>query len=264
MKKLFIALLTSSLAFTSCTTNNGGGGSDVLYVYLLTEVNTTDEHEIKTGMKMEYGDLYSATSSADYKFTTYPVLKLQTLLPQGKEVLKYTYKDKNKLVIEKSGNGQNKIDSMLYNDNAMVDQIYVDNKLEPFYIKYSTNGYRSAIGADTTFSLMDGNYQSMMVKGEIVREYRYSNHPNVIGLQQFGIVGEPVLEQSERFGKQSRHLLEKVIIKENEKSVEYTFSYMIDGNGLVREEIIKRDDKTFLVNKYDYKMGVITFVEKLD
>lgn len=262
MKKLFLALLTSSLVFTSCTNNNGGGGgSDVLYVYLLTDINTTNDKEVKSSVKLEYGDLHSSGPSADFKFTTYPVLKMQTVLPQGGQTIKYTYKDKNKLVIEKFSKGETRIDSMLYNEQAMVDQIFVNNKPEPFNIKYNTNGYRSAIGNDTTFAVMNGNYESMMIKGEVVVEYQYSEHPNVIGLQQFGIVGEPNMWQSERFGKQSRNLLDRVIVKNGEETVNYTFSYMANGNGLILEEIIKKDGKTFLTNKYSYQVGVVTPVE---
>lgn len=263
MKKLLfaaVALSALSTIVTSCNTSSTN--ESVFQVILLKSIESKEVGKPILLREFGYSEASAQVPSTTNLFTDFVVLKEQkfTGLPSlNKMTYGYTT---NALSIETvTGQNATRLDSLKFEDvngTLLAAGLYVDGEVTPSKIKYNTAGYRSMVG-DTTLVIENDTYISATIGAaeKPVVSYTYTLSFNEMGIQQYGIVGTPYNWSTNRFGKQSKYLLEGFTRIENGAEVKYAFSYTLDGNGLISEEKIKRNNEDFMTNKYVYVLGTI-------
>lgn len=258
MKKLILIACAFVGLLSSC--KNGTQGGAVYYVYMINTMESLGQgSRIPVVTHFKYSDL-TGTPSINNTYKDFPRLVEQTITGDTLNKITYGYTAKSIACTRYAIDETKYYDSLSIDARGMANGIWLENnKTTPYYIQYSTDGYRTKV-ADTTFRMGTMNsYHTAFLGSDEIAEYSYTTSPNFIGLQQYGIYGSPYYWATDQFGAQSDYLLSEVTKIENGVPVKYTFSYQLNINGFVSQETILRNDLPFMVNKYTYVMAMIVF-----
>lgn len=259
--KTLIALAFIATTMTSCL--NDTYDPQPLSYFTISSIVSEQVGQSPVKHEFGWGNLNSTSPIVLGEFQTKPFLIEHTIIGSSEEtdVSKLHYKYTNTAItITTTIAGDDIIDSLkLDQEKYMAYQLYTDGVAGPYRISYDDFGYRSKVDdMEIKYSSTSiyRNCESVSKNGSQIIKYEYSSNRQFIGLQQYGIIGEEHSWATDRFGYQNANLLSTMYRMEDDVEVKYTYSYVIDNYGLVKEEIIKRNDQDFMTNKYVY--GIIT------
>lgn len=251
MKKIIFTSLALVSMLCSCSDKGQGSYQTIIYALISVE-STTQGQAATTKSEYLYTDPTDPKSSQVGMFYEWPQLTLETITGDTLQKITYSY-GKNTLTARRyTTDGRVYQDSLAIGEQHMASEVLTkDHPAKPYYIKYSTLGYRESVG-DLRLSVDNSRYVSTTKDGDVVARYSYTDAPNFISLQQYSIPGAPYYWTTDRFGKQSKLLLDYSIVRENGVDVTYQFRYEFNSNGFVREETITRQGQPFKTNIYRY------------
>ncbi|MEG0725845.1 MAG: hypothetical protein RR485_07375 [Mucinivorans sp.] len=259
-KRTLLSLALVAFLAVSCYDN--GNHTQGVYLYGLSKIESNYHETNRTVTITNNFDLVNVSGMSGM-----PRLASQTITGDTLTRIEYTYRpgkdNKDSLVLKRyATNGRIWKDSLLLNDKRMaVAAISEDGTVTQYGLRYSDKSMRTMVGEYQISSdqgLSQGLYREASKDGVPVATYTYSSSPNLIGVQQLTILGDPYYWQSSCFGEQSELLLFTATVTENGEKVKYQFNYTFDSDGLMSTEIITRNDKPYLRNIYTYTRWLVS------
>lgn len=268
MKQKSALLLTLLALFISSCTINPGQQEDGWMV--TTAIRTMESRDMASGKTRVFEYKYLDYNPSNKTLLNYEgQVRLAQIDITGDTISKieYSYPKEKVMTITTTGAKGVSSQTLQLNDNNMVDGIINGQTVDPYWISYfkeSNSAFPAIFRAtvkDTSFTIQNNNYTAMRVSDQEVARFEYTDYRNYIGLQQFGIAGEPYSWVTDNFGRQSENLIRAAYIMENGEEVRYEFRYRLDNyTGFVAEEAITRNGAPFRENKYNY----ISFKKELE
>lgn len=265
MKKLLILpLLLLIVGLSSCTKSDNESYFGYIVVTSIESTNhDTGVRSVSDFGYVQYDANFNPIPIVNGTVMSIPILSRQTITNDKVSEIKYTYLEQMKyLAVEiKSTDGdlqeKYKLNDLLMAESKLVGETYVtlDN------IRYDAKGFRTLYNGLSLFS-ESSEYTRVEKDGNVVATYDYTMFINPMGLQQLNIPGEKYLNVCDNFGKQSRHLLSRATIQENDAPVVYEYKYSFDPYGYIHEEFITRDGKPYITRRYSY--ASVTVVNNTD
>lgn len=251
MKRVIFASLLLAALLTSCFDNGQENNQRIVYALVSMESKTEG---VTAPVKSEYlyTDPSNPKSTQVEVFNAWPKLTLETITGDTLSHISYSY-GKNTLTARRhTTDGRVIEDSLAIGAEHMASEVLSkDQPAKPYYITYTSLGGRESVG-DLRLSIDNSRYVSTTKDGQMVAQYYYTTAPNFISLQQFSIPGAPYYWATDSFGRQSKFLLDRSVVREEGVDVTYKFNYNFDINGFVRQETILRQNRPFKTNMYNY------------